>query len=425
MNRNSSRRARIVPPSWKLKRIDDVAKTGSGGTPLSTRTEYYDGGTIPWINSSEVNGHAIRKAEKYITEKGLSNSSARIFPRDSVLIALYGATAGRCSRLEIEASTNQAVCAILPNESYDSQFLKYYIDTLYEYLVGISTGSARDNLSQDGIKQLAVAFPSLDEQKKIAALLSVLDAKIELNNRTNRELEALAKTIYDYWFVQFEFPDANGRPYKTSDGKMTYNTQLKRQIPADWEVHRLGSILHTSLGGTPSTEKDEYWKDGEYHWLNSGEVAEFPVITSELKITQKGIAKSATELLPSGTTLLSITRHLRPTILAIDACVNQSVVGIRETETIKHYFIYPFVKNEIPRLMTLRTGAQQPHINKDTVDHTLIAIPTSQTNLLCRYNRSVEGIYKQIFNIACQNRQLAALRDWLLPMLMNGQVTVK
>lgn len=305
------------------------------------------------------------------------------------------------------------------------KYLFYKLKTLTKHFANVFVGSTVPSLRLDHITDLKISAPSVDEQEKIAAVLSALDAKIELNNRINRELEAMAKTIYDYWFVQFEFPDANGRPYKTSDGKMTYNTQLKRDIPADWEVHRLGSILHTSLGGTPSTEKDEYWKDGEYHWLNSGEVAEFPVITSELKITQKGIAKSATELLPSGTTLLSITRHLRPTILAIDACVNQSVVGIRETETIKHYFIYPFVKNEIPRLMTLRTGAQQPHINKDTVDDTLIAIPTSQTNLLCRYNRSVEGIYKQIFNIACQNRQLAALRDWLLPMLMNGQVTVK
>lgn len=205
---------------------------------------------------------------------------------------------------------------------------------------------------------------------------------------------------------------------------MVYNDALKKEIPKEWKVHKLRDLLQTVLGGTPSTKKKEYWS-GDINWLNSGEIANFPIISSELKITEAAIKNSATELLPVGSVLLSITRHLRPTILAIDACANQSVVGIKENGEIKSYFLYPYLRNEIPRLMKLRTGAQQPHINKEIVDDSLIVIPSNVSGTIQAYNQNVESCYKAIINNSLQTQQLIELRDWLLPMLMNGQVTVQ
>jgi type I restriction enzyme S subunit len=141
-----------------------------------------------------------------------------------------------------------------------------------------------------------------------------------------------------------------------------------------------------------------------------------------LKITDKAILKSATQLLPKGTVLLSITRHLRPTILGIDACANQSVVGIKENGLLKSVYLYPYIKNEIPRFMSLRTGAQQPHINIDIVDESLIIVPTQ--TVLEKYNEQVSGFYESIMYNAKQSNELRALRDWLLPMLMTGQAVV-
>jgi type I restriction enzyme S subunit len=284
-------------------------------------------------------------------------------------------------------------------------------------------GSGQPQITIPDISNRTISVPPLYTQQKIASVLSALDDKIELNNRINTELEAMAKTIYDYWFVQFDFPDVNGKPYKSSGGKIVYNDVLKRDVPEGWEVKRLADVLHTSLGGTPSTKVEEYW-NGNINWLNSGEIANFPIVDSELKITKAAIKNSATQLLPKGSVLLSITRHLRPTILAIDACANQSVVGIKEKDDIKHCFIYPYLKNEIPRLMSLRTGAQQPHINKEIVDDSLIIIPDFNSKLLKQYNSIVEPNYRAIFNNSFQNQQLSQLRDWLLPMLMNGQVSV-
>jgi len=158
--------------------------------------------------------------------------------------------------------------------------------------------------------------------------------------------------------------------------------------------------------------------------LNSGEIANFPIIASELKITEAAIKNSATTLMPKGSVMLSITRHLRPSILGIDACANQSVVGIKEMGDLKCYFLYPYLQNEIPRLMAMRSGAQQPHINKEIVDESLILIPKPNSKILISYNEKVGPFYDLIINNAFENQKLAELRDWLLPMLMNGQVRV-
>ena len=234
-------------------KLGDVAKTGSGGTPKSTVAEYYENGNIPWINSGELNNPFISTTSNFITQKGYDNSSAKLFPPQTVLLAMYGATAGKASLLEFEACTNQAICAIMPNQDILlPRFLKYKLDTMYNYLVGLSTGSARDNLSQDGIKALELCIPPLSEQKKIASVLSALDDKIALNKKMNQKLEAMAKRQYDYWFVQYDFPDKNGHPYKTTGGPMTYNPTLKREIPAGWEVKTLKEcIKHINTGLNP------------------------------------------------------------------------------------------------------------------------------------------------------------------------------
>ncbi|MBP1640416.1 MAG: restriction modification system specificity subunit [Bacteroidetes bacterium] len=301
------------------------------------------------------------------------------------------------------------------------RYIYYLLKTLKLNKKG--SGSGVPTMNRNHLHPLKVkAFLDSTYQGKIANILTTLDSKISLNNRINAELEAMAKTVYDYWFVQFDFPNTEGKPYKSSGGKMVWSEELKREVPEGWEVFNIGKLLQTSLGGTPSTSIKDFWKNGTINWLNSGEIANFPIIDSELKITVDAIENSATELLPKGSVLLSITRHLRPSILGINACANQSVVGIKEAGDIKCYYLYPYLQNEIPRLMSMRTGAQQPHINKEIVDDSLIIMPPKDSNILKLYNSKVGHLYESIINNAFQNQQLSSLRDWLLPMLMNGQV---
>ncbi|MEF3088599.1 restriction endonuclease subunit S [Raoultella scottii] len=311
-------------------------------------------------------------------------------------------------------------------QKLDSAFLLYSFlspDLQYQFRRHDSTGSIVSHIRVPDCSEFEISLPSLDEQRKIASTLRNIDEKIALNSHINTELEAMAKTLYDYWFVQFNFPDANGKPYKTSGGKMEYNTTLKREIPAGWSVTNIGSITKTVLGGTPSTENDDYWKNANIPWLSSAETASFPVVSSEQMITSSGIENSSATLLSKGTVVISIVRYIRPSILGIDAATNQSVVGIRESDIYKSSFIYPYFCSEVPRLMSLRTGAQQPHINKGVIDESPIALPPSST--LVEYYKLANPVFDKIMAVAFQNHELVRLRDWLLPLLMNGQVTVK
>jgi type I restriction enzyme S subunit len=194
-------------------------------------------------------------------------------------------------------------------------------------------------------------------------------------------------------------------------------------MPEGWEISRIGTVTKTELGGTPSTKIESYWENANIPWLSSAETASFPVISSEQMVTQSGIDNSAATLLPKGTVVISIVRYIRPSILGLDAATNQSVVGIKENNKLKSTFIYPYFCSEVPRLMGLRSGAQQPHINKGTIDDCPIAIPSS--NILDNYYKIADPLYKEIINLAFQNNELTKLRDWILPMLMNGQITVR
>jgi len=156
---------------WTWKPLGEVCKTGSGGTPLSSRKEFYEGGTIPWLVSGEVAQGNVREAKNFITAAGLENSAAKLFPRDTVLVAMYGATAGQVGILRFEATTNQAVCGILPNDKFVPEFLYYFLLAKKDDLVAKATGNAQPNISQIKIKNTEVPVLPLPEQQRIVALL--------------------------------------------------------------------------------------------------------------------------------------------------------------------------------------------------------------------------------------------------------------
>lgn len=313
----------------------------------------------------------------------------------------------------------------LDKNKVNPKFLRYYTigNTYKQWVKNLSVGSTRGNISAKTFAECPISLPDRKQQDLTVDVLSLLDDKIALNRRMNAKLEQMAKRLYDHWFVQFDFPNADGKPYKSNGGKMVWNETLKREIPEGWEVKKLGDVCEIVLGGTPSTANNEFWDNGTISWLNSGEVGIFPIVESEKKITEIAVEKSTTEFLKAGSVTLSITRYLRPSILAIDACINQSVVGIKENDLFKNCFLYPYLQNEIDRLMSLRTGAQQPHINKEIVEDSFINIPPKE--LMEKYEKKVTPIYLQIINIAKETQKLTVLRDRLLPLLMNGQVEVK
>lgn len=417
------KKKRVLPNGWHEVVIGKEFKTSSGGTPLSTRKEYYEGGTIPWINSGELNENYIDRTDNYITELGLNNSSAKLFPKGTVLVALYGATAGKTSLLNIDACTNQAICAILENSDYSNLFLKYNLENLYDYLVDKSTGSARDNLSQEGIAELSLFFPkSKDYQEKLIKILKDIDKKISINTRINAELEAMAKQLYDYWFVQFDFPDENGKPYKSSGGKMVYDEKLKRDIPEGWGIKTIDQIAKT-----PKTSINPYeYPDKIFKHYSIPAYDECGTYLHE-----KGISIQSNKYIVNRGQIL--TPKLNPwynRIILVDnsedsICSTEYVI-LDPVEEYVRGFMYYLVKTDGFVAYCTKGATGTSHSQRRVPPDVL----KSYTFL---FNRKIVESYtscilpqiEMINQNLNKNKQLKNLRDSLLPMLMNGQVTVE
>lgn len=298
----------------------------------------------------------------------------------------------------------------------DNDFVYYltktplFRDTAIKSMVG---SSGRQRAQMDVLENLKMFVPKdISDQRRIASILSSLDRKIELNNKINADLEEMAQAIFKNWFVDFE-------PFK--DGKFV-DSELG-MIPEGWKVGTLGEFCKCLLGGTPSRSKEEYW-NGEVNWINSGEINKFRILEASEKITELGLAKSATKLLPKKTTVLAITGATlgQVSLLEIDTCANQSVIGVLENTEVPYEYIYPFIKDRIEMLIQHQTGGAQQHINKDNVESLIFLLPA--INVLEDYISLVSPMYKRIESQCFENLYLSTLRDTLLPRLMSGELEV-
>ena len=288
----------------------------------------------------------------------------------------------------------------------DADFLYYLIcsplvrNPAIKSMVG---SSGRQRVQTDVVASLNIELPPIEEQRKIGGLLKALDDKIELNNTINNNLEQQAQAIFKSWFVDFE--------------------PFGGVIPSDWRQGKLGDSCNCILGGTPSRNKSEYW-NGSIPWINSGEVNKFRIIKPSETITNLGLEKSATKLLPAKTTVLAITGATlgQVSLLEIDACANQSVVGIIPNDNLPYEYVYPLIKQNIAELISHQTGGAQQHINKQNVENLDIVIP-AYTHLM-KYQNTVCGIYEMIANNCFENDRLSSVRDIILPKLMSGKLDV-
>lgn len=427
MKQKIYKRKRIIPVGWKEIKLGDVFRTSSGSTPLSTEKSYYEGGVIPWINSGELASPYIYKTSNYITQKGFENSSTELYPKDTVLVAMYGATAGKASLLKLEACTNQAICAILPNEDYCPEFIKYNIDTLYEHLVGLSSGSARDNLSQAGLKELKLVLPKTKkEQEKLVSVLSLLDRKIELNRQINDNLEAMAKQLYDYWFVQFDFPNEEGKPYKSSGGAMVYNERLKKEVPIGWEVENLIDFAEIKNGATPSTA-DEANYGGDIVWITPKDLSDQQskfVYQGERNITKQGFDSCSTSMLPTNSVLMSSRAPIGLVSIAKhEVCTNQGFKSFIPKSISDSIYLYYYIKHHIKQIEQLGTGTTFKEVSRDDLCKFPI-LTIGAKDIYVQWIELQNGIADKQLALTKEIAALTKQRDELLPLLMNGQASV-
>ena len=389
---------------WKTVKIADIGDVYSGGTPSSMESSYWNG-SLPWLSSGETSQRYIYNTERSISEEGVKHSSTRFAQKGSIVMASAGQghTRGQVSMLCIDTYVNQSVLVIKPDlRKIDPAFLFFNLDGRYNELRQLSdSASTRGSISGKILKDLPINLPSLEDQHQIAAILSSLDDKIENNNRINTNLEAQAQALFKSWFVDFE-------PWGGA-------------MPEDWKETTIGEMCTCYLGGTPSRAKSEYW-NGDIPWINSGEVNKYRIVEGSEYITELGLKKSATKLLPKKTTVLAITGATlgQVSLLEIEACANQSVIGVLENEKMPYEFIYPLIVNDIEKIILNQTGGAQQHINKDNVESHNIIIPTDE--IMAKYKAIQAPLFETIANNCLESARLATLRDTLLPKLMKGDI---
>ena len=221
--------------------LDDIVEIISGGTPKTGIKEYWDG-EIPWISIKDItsSSNKIQNTEKYVTRLGVENSSTNILKEGDIILTARG-TVGEVGRIVKPMAFNQSCFGLRAKTGIvTSDFLYYKLKTIMKNIKNHSHGSVFNTINRETFKHIFIDLPSLEEQKRIADILTALDDKIELNNQMNQTLEEIASLFYKRWFVDFEFPDDKGKPYKSSGGEMV-DSELG-MIPKGWEVKNLTEI---------------------------------------------------------------------------------------------------------------------------------------------------------------------------------------
>jgi type I restriction enzyme S subunit len=295
--------------------------------------------------------------------------------------------------------------------------------TNYLHKIAENSVSAYPSIKPEDIGNLKFNFPDYSSQKRVANVLSSLDAKIELNNLINTELEAMAKTLYDYWFVQFDFPNADGKPYKSSGGKMVWNEQLKREIPEGWKVGNLLMLSDLEGGGTPSKTNNEYWNGNIPFYTPTDYTNSVFTTTTQAFITRDGLDNCSSKLFRKGTIIITARGTVgNVTIASTETAMNQSCYALCPKSDIDCGFLYFNVKSLISILKAKSGGSVFNSIVSNDIKQAKLAIPP--TSIVLKYANISNAIFEKILTSTKENQHLSSLRDWLLPMLMNGQVAV-
>lgn len=306
-------------------------------------------------------------------------------------------------------------------QGFEPKFIYYSVfrDVFFDHMMNGSKGTKMPRGDKNQVLDFPIPNFPLSTQKSIAKVLSDLDAKIELNNKINRELEAMAKTLYDYWFVQFDFPNANGKPYKSSGGKMVYNAELKREIPERWEVKTLLDIATYTNGLAcqkfrPTNEdflpviKIREMRDG----INENTERVRADIPEKLKVF-------------NGDVLFSWSASLEVIIwTGGKGGLNQHVFKVTSKKYPRSFYYFQLIwyLQHFKMIAELRKTTMG-HITQDHLKQSRIVVPP--IDIVKNLDKQLKPVQEKQILINRQNQHLTALRDWLLPMLMNGQITVK
>jgi type I restriction enzyme, S subunit len=315
------------------------------------------------------------------------------------------------------------------NITYD-KYIGFYLRSKFfrKTMTNNAIMTLRASLNEEIFSYLKLYLPDFDTQKKNGDLLFLLNSKIELNNCINTELEAMAKKLYDYWFVQFDFPDKNGKPYKSSGGKMVWNEELKREIPQGWEVKTLIELGDIVGGSTPSTNESSFFSSDGFPWITPKDLSlntnkKF-ISRGEICVTEAGIRAASLQIFPKGSVLLTSRAPVGYTAISLnEVTTNQGFKSFIPKNGYTSAYIYYTINLIMKTIIGNASGSTFKEISGGTLKS--IKFYFAPTEIVKLFTCKIEAAFNRQEVLIKENETLSSLRDFLLPMLMNGQVKVK
>ena len=375
-------------------KIEDICtRICSGGTPKSGKAEYYENGTIPWLNTKEINFNRIQATETFITEEGLNNSSAKWIKPHAVIVAMYGATAGRVAVAETPLTTNQACCNLEVDETIaDYRYVYYWLKQNFDSIAGLANGGAQQNLSAKVIRQIEINLPDLIKQRSIANFLDSFDSKIETNAKLNGYLADAVDGLFEKALGQAE--------EKT-----------------------LTDVVEILSGGTPKTKISEYWEDGEIPFFGPGDAnGSTYCLTTAKRITQLGLENCNSELYPVDTVFLTARGTVGKVAMAgKPMAMNQSCFAFRGLG-VSQPAVYQIIKRAVRSLKAKANGATFAAINTRDLKIETILVPSAEE--LTAFEEEAASLHSMMRVNEEESLKLSSLRDALLPKLIAGEIDV-
>ena len=402
---------------WKEVKLNEIGVIIGGGTPSSKNESYY-GGDISWITPKDLSKHTERyilKGERMITQAGLDASSAKLMPKGSVLFSSrapigYVAIAGK------ELCTNQGFKSIIPKKGIsDSMFLYYLLKHRKKDIKSVASGTTFLEVSGSNMKNYLVIIPPLPEQKAIAATLSCLDDKIELNNHINKTLEEIAQAIFKSWFVDFE-------PFK--DGEFE-DSELGR-IPKGWRVGKAEEFFNISIGKTPPRKEPQWFSENssDVKWVSISDMRNCGVYildTSEY-LTNEAVEKHNVKVVPANTVILSFKLTVgRTAITSQEMTTNEAIAHFKTYKNNVCEFLYFYLNNYNYNKLG-NTSSIAKAVNSRIIKAMPMMMPSEE--ILNRYHNLVAPLMNRIKKNQEENQTLSSIRDTLLPKLMSGEIRV-
>ena len=351
------------------------------------------------------------------------------FDCDAILLAGNNAQGNfHITRYNGKFNAYQRTYVITAKDGYNIDFIKYMLELSLAHFKSQAQGSQTKFLTIQILNSFSIPDISLDEQIKTVGPLVVLDKKINNNNNACAELEAMAKTLYDYWFVQFDFPDENGKPYRTSSGAMEKCKELGREVPKGWKAGTVVDLGEIVSGATPSTTEENYYTTNGIAWITPNDLSDNEhnmfVFHGERDITEAGLSSCSAILMPAGSVLMSSRAPIGYLAIAANpVCTNQGFKSIICTKDYGTLFVYYTLKRNVQGIARQGVGTTFKEVSRDTLARYTVLLP--DTTIAKHFEQLIAPISQTRKNCEQENRELIALRDWLLPMLMNGQAKVE